>query len=42
MMDKVIKEYWVIDVTDMNNEWRLEEEILNSNCKKTKVIQELG
>ena len=27
------KEYWLIDVTELNNSWRLPREITDSNCK---------
>lgn len=29
----MMKEYWLIDVTDLNNSWRLPKEIKDSNCK---------
>ncbi len=29
----MIAKYWVVDITDLNNSWRLKQEIKDSNCK---------
>lgn len=35
------KEFWLIDVTNLNNSWRLPQEIIDSNCKIVHKFKEV-